>query len=310
MDTLRWILLIVGVLVIAGLYGYYRWQEGTWTPPWLRDRRGGGEGPSSSRRRRERDVDVALKDLDDMVIDDPDAGDGVDLDMDISATDDGPFPVDWDDPDQTVSTPRVRPTAGRAREQSQGARAEETPREKPAPPAEPRGRRGGRHSRKPAPVEALESDPAWQDAGEKLIVLHVTAGKGYVFTGPPLIDALERVGLEHGMHAIYHRMVDAQSGPTPMFSVANMVEPGTFRPEEADQLETPGVALFLQLPGPFDGLTAFEQMLEAARRLADQLGGQLLDRQRCDLTTQAIEHIREDLREYRRLAHLAARRGG
>ena len=52
----------------------------------------------------------------------------------------------------------------------------------------------------------------------------------------------------------------------------------------------------------------FEQMLEAARNLARQLDGQVLDGRRCELTRQTLEHIRDDLLEYRRLAHLAARR--
>ena len=75
-----------------------------------------------------------------------------------------------------------------------------------------------------------------------------------------------------------------------------------------DEMETPGVALFMQLPGPFDGLTGFEQMLETARALARDLHAQVLDARRCELTRQTLEHIRDDLLEYRRLAHLAARR--
>ena len=281
MDALRWILLIVGLVVIAGLYAYFRWKEGrlTLNLPARKSRK--GNKPARSRR-SERDVDVALRELDDLVIDDPDSESEPDMDLEITP-DDGPFTVDWDDPDNTVSAPRVRPVTGqRAREESGSTAA----------PAS-------------GSSQSLEQDPAWQDAGEKLIVLHVTAGQGYVFTGPPLMDALERVGLQHGMHDIFHHMIDAHSGPTPLFSVANMLEPGTFDLRTVDQLETPGVVLFLQLPGPFDGLTAFEKMLETARRLEDQLGGQLLDRQRCDLTGQAVEHLREELREYRRRARLA-----
>lgn len=282
MDALRWILLIVGLVVIAGLYGYFRWKEGRLQLPsrnsWRRDT------PPRSRR-SERDVDVALRDLDDLVIDDPDMAAEPDMDLSISS-EDGPFPVDWDDPQQTVSAPRVRPVTGQSRE----SRPSRTPTDEP----------------KYAAGRELEADPAWQDAGEKLVVLHVTAGDGYVFTGPPLVDALERVGLQHGMHDIFHDIVDAHSGATPLYSVANMLEPGTFDLQTVDRLETPGVVFFLQLPGPFDGLTAFEKMLETARRLADLLGGQVLDQQRCDLTNQAVEHLREELREYRRRARLAA----
>ncbi|MEX0731917.1 MAG: cell division protein ZipA [Aquisalimonadaceae bacterium] len=279
MDTLRWILLILGVLVVAGLYGYYRWQEDGF----------GGAGKRRQRHRGDHDVDAALRDLEDLVIGDPEDADPVDSDLEIAPRETRAV-ADWDDPEETVSAPRVRPSAGQARASASATTAE-------PPDAEDM-----------LVSDSLESDPAWQDAGEKIVVLHVTAGKGYLFTGPALLDSLERIGLRHGMHGIYHWMLSAHSGSTPMFSVANMVEPGQFDPDQAEDMETPGVAMFMQLPGPFDGLTAFERMLETARRLADELDGQILDAQRCDLNAQAIEHIREDLREYRRKAHLAARK--
>lgn len=288
MDTLRWILLALGVLVVAGLYGYYRWQERATSR-----RSGKRQGPH---RRDDHDVDAALRDLDDLVID-PDSADEMNLDLEQSPRSQGSV-ANWDDPDQTVSAPRVRPAAGQSRTRSveavHGPTSRESARES--------------RSRYTPTSEDLEADPAWQDAGEKIVVLHVIAGNGYVFTGPALVAALERTGLRHGMHDIYHWTASAHSGDTPMFSVANMVEPGRFDLDNIETMETPGVAMFLQLPGPFDGLTAFEQMLETARRLADELDGQILDGQRCDLNAQAIEHLREELLEYRRKAHLSARK--
>ncbi len=284
MDMLRWILLLVGLLVIAGLYGYYRWQENGGS---LRlGRRSGGK-----RRRPEHDVDSALKDLDDLVIDDPDSvSNDVDVDMDIPVDDASEQRRFRDNLSETVSAPRVRNSS--------------LP-EGPAGGPEPRPRQG--QAELPG-FEREPTDEALQDAGQKIVVLHVVAGKGYCFTGPALIDAAKRVGLRHGEHAIFHHTMDTRSGRVAVYSMASMVEPGTFDLSRVDDMETPGVALFMQLPAPFDGLTAFEQMLETARRLADKLDGQLLDAQRCDLTQQAVEHIREELREYRRLAHLAARK--
>ncbi|MCC5810353.1 MAG: cell division protein ZipA [Ectothiorhodospiraceae bacterium] len=284
MDMLRWILLLVGLLVIAGLYGYYRWQEN-----------GGslrlGRRSGSKRRRPDHDVDSALKDLDDLVIDDPDAVSGdLDVDLDIpvdDAVDDRRF---RDDPTETVSAPRVRSSSL---------------------PDEPEGGRQEPVERGQAELPGFErppTDDVLQDAGQKIVVLHVVAGAGYCFTGPALVDAAKRVGLRHGEHSIFHHTMDTRSGRVAVYSMASMVEPGTFEPDRVEEMETPGVALFMQLPAPFDGLTAFEQMLETARRLADKLDGHVLDAQRCDLTQQSVEHIREELREYRRLAHLAARK--
>lgn len=297
MDMLRWILLLVGVLVIAGLYGYYRWQEkGT--------ARGGRRTPGRRRRREDPDVDSALKDLDDLVIDDPDADPaGLDIDVPLDEPRARTESVNLDDPDQTVSRARVR----HARPEPEPDRQSE-----PKPESPPADQHAEDPGQREFPGFAVDEpripDEEYQDAGEKIVVLHVVAGRGYCFTGPALVEAAERVGLKHGEHDIFHRTMDTRNGSVAVFSMASMVKPGTFDLSRVDDMETPGVALFMRLPAPFDGLTAFEQMLETARRLADSLDGYLLDPQRCDLTQQAVEHIREELREYRRLAHLAARK--
>ena len=318
MDTLRWILLLLAVVVVGGLYGYYRWQE----KGGLRLRGGKTGAPRGRRRRREDpDVDSALRDLDDLVIDDPDA-DPVDLDLDVPLDEPrgkAASGAGWnlDDPEETVSRARVRYTrSARAAppepgaEDTSGLPSDDAVASEPEPQTEPA------LAPKPAQRElpgfdeeqARIPDEEYQDAGEKIVVLHVVAGRGYCFTGPALVEAARNMGLEHGKHEIFHRTMNTRNGAVAVFSMASMVKPGTFDLSRVDDMETPGVALFLRLPAPFDGLTAFEQMLETARRLADSLDGYLLDSQRCDLTQQAVEHIREELREYRRLAHLAARK--
>lgn len=158
-----------------------------------------------------------------------------------------------------------------------------------------------------APVDESSSGAESDPGEEKIVSLNVMAPEGTHFVGPALVEALEAAGLRHGEHGIYHRTLDTRNGAIALYSVANIVKPGWFDLERIEEFDTPGVAFFLQLPGPFDGLAAFEQMLQAAREVASQLGGHLLDARRCDLTQQSIEHVREELLEYRRRAHIAAR---
>ncbi len=262
MDTLRWILLIVGILVIAGIYGAYKLQD------WRRERpRAGGRDGGVS----ERDIDGALENLDSLVVDEFDEQTGPEVE-----------PVDLTiEADERPSAPASRePAAAREPE-----RLDEEPEIAPEPGPE-----------SPAPV-----------GGEKIVVIGVGAPEGRMFSGREVAEAAQAAGLRHGEHDIFHRTVAAENGPVAMFSMANILEPGNFDPNHLDEIETPGVVFFLQLPSIFDGLIAFEQMLEAARDVARSLRGHLLDERRCDLSAQAIEHIREELREYRRLAHLAAR---
>lgn len=341
MDTLRWILLVLGLLIIGGLYGFYRWQEGRNAKGARVARRRGGRRD----RRSDRDVDDALRDLDDLVIDDPDD----DLDaLSVSPLDDEPAPVarrerkrspaeEWDADkaraDGILSPPRVRHRAAPVESEPspaepdlpEWAQAPEQPRPaevmpEPDPP-EPRVAQRDSVIPRPAPRQPMQRDfiaeetldeddeAIYQDAGEKIVVLHVTAGEGYCFTGPAVMETARKVGLTFGEQQIFHRYPGGDRRRTPLFGMASMVKPGVFDPQRIDSLETPGLAMFLQLPAPFDGLSAFEEMLETARRIADELDGHVLDGRRCDLTQQAVEHLREELREYRRRAHLAAKRG-
>lgn len=251
MDELRWILLIVGIAVVAGVYGFTRWQDGR-----RRQRRSKGDAFAE-----DIDIDKALRDLDDVVLErDP---------LDLSADEFDVIPVAREEASDPVR--RVQPE----------------------------------------PALVPEADRSEVPAGleEKVVVVNVAATDGRLFSGRTLVDTLEAAGMRYGEHAIYHRTLDTRKGPISLFSAANILRPGTFEPERLDQVQSPGVALFLQLPAPYDGLAAFEQMLDTARRIAERLDLKLLDERRCSLTNQAIEHVREELREYRRLAHLKAKKG-
>jgi cell division protein ZipA len=80
--------------------------------------------------------------------------------------------------------------------------------------------------------------------------------------------------------------------------VANIVEPGTFDPDAMEGFSTPGLVLFLTLPGPFDAVRAFDAMVEAARSLANSLKGTVCDATRSVLTNQTIGHLREDIIDF------------
>jgi cell division protein ZipA len=89
-------------------------------------------------------------------------------------------------------------------------------------------------------------------------------------------------------------------GGRPIFSIANIVEPGSFDLEIIDRFSTPGLALFLRLPGPAGGFAAFDAMLEIARLLAGKLSGDIRDERRNVLTTQAIQQLREHILTFNR----------
>lgn len=148
---------------------------------------------------------------------------------------------------------------------------------------------------------------AEQPAEEKILILHVVAPQEKPFLGVQIQTAFQEVGLEHGAMSIYHRMHTPNHQPEILFSVANMVQPGTFDPEQMNEFKTPGVSFFLRLPGPDEPVQAFERMLDCAERLAQRLGGQVLDASRSAMTRQGREHACEEIRRWRLRANLQRR---
>ena len=144
-------------------------------------------------------------------------------------------------------------------------------------------------------------EPAAEAVPEKILQINV-AGRNRRITGDQIMQAARDVGLLEGEMQIFHFSDDRDRM---LFSMANMVNPGTFPLKEMNSFVTPGVTLFSSLPGPADSMVVFEQMLDAARRLAALFDAELQDDSRSDLTKQTIDHIREEIVEYERRLKLA-----
>ena len=134
----------------------------------------------------------------------------------------------------------------------------------------------------------------------EVIVINVLAKSGEDFKGPALKKLFEACGLEHGDMDIYHRHEESDTTSPVQFSVANAVEPGTFKPEDMPALTTPGISFFMSMPGPTNALQAFDFMLETAQAVVRNLGGELKDERRSVMTPQTIEHCRQRIREFER----------
>lgn len=128
-----------------------------------------------------------------------------------------------------------------------------------------------------------------------LVILNIMATKGQTFTGKDIHTEMISVGLVHSEHQIYHY----QKNDVAVFSIANAIEPGFFELAKLDEISTPGLALFMQLPGPVECREALDTLLDISKQLADALKGDLCDESRSVLTPQTILHIKEKVEEYR-----------
>ncbi|MCB1858293.1 MAG: cell division protein ZipA [Gammaproteobacteria bacterium] len=150
----------------------------------------------------------------------------------------------------------------------------------------------------------FDQDTSSVELPVKILQINVRAKKGQ-FSGNSILMAAKEVDLVPGEMQIFHYQVGGGKGTTSLFSMASIVEPGTFPFGDMTVFTTPGVTLFAQLPGPRDGLEVFERMLDTAKRLAVRLDGEVLDETRSDMSKQTIEHIREEIMEHSRRVRLA-----
>ncbi|KHK65977.1 MULTISPECIES: cell division protein ZipA [Pseudomonas] len=151
-----------------------------------------------------------------------------------------------------------------------------------------------------------ESKPSGGDKdqaqAEEVLVISVICRDPSGFKGPALLQNILESGLRFGEMDIFHRHESMAGNGEVLFSMANAVKPGVFDLDDIDHFSTPAVSFFLGLPGPRHPKQAFDVMVAAARKLSQELNGELKDDQRSVLTAQTIEHYRQRIVEFERRA--------
>ncbi len=154
-------------------------------------------------------------------------------------------------------------------------------------------------------MEERDREEGRQDAAsalpvEEVLVINVVARDSEGFKGPALLQNILESGLRFGEMDIFHRHESMAGNGEVLFSMANGVKPGTFDLDDMDHFKTRAVSFFLSLPGPRHPKQAFDVMVAAARKLSQELSGELKDDQRSVLTAQTIEHYRQRIVEFER----------
>lgn len=252
-STVRIILIIIGALVLAGVYLWpgYRERVLAWWNDWRARRQAGGEESG-----------------------DGEVGEGAAL---SSA---GAYGEDYlaEEDDDLPPLPPNRRDSYWQREEPLPP-----PPEAPLPVSRP----------KPAPMPT-HTPPAEERRVSNLSVvqLSVVAVDDAFFTGGELEDAFDYVGLRYGEMGIFHRYGDDNKV---LFSVASMVEPGTFPVNDMLNFESPGVVLFFQASHVDDPVDVFDNLVTCCHELAIRLNGVEWDAERRPLTTGKIVAMRNAL---------------
>lgn len=179
----------------------------------------------------------------------------------------------------------------------------DAPQVETAAAADPRPMTGNvRGASEAPPAEEPQSAPAASDPApvEEVLIINVVARSEEGFPGAAMQQSIMESGLRYGDMNIYHRHESMTGNGDVLFSMANALNPGTFDPDELEHTHIRAVSFFMGLPGPRHPKQALDLMIASARKLAQELGGDLKDESRSVLTAQTIEHYRQRIAEYER----------
>jgi len=135
--------------------------------------------------------------------------------------------------------------------------------------------------------EKIEESPN-SSAPQMVLSLLVLAPKGEQFRGSQIKMALSEAGFTFGKMDIFH----LSEGDESLVSVANVVEPGSFLPDELADFKTPGLVVFSQLPALLSGGEVYAKWYKAAKKINVVLGGRLTDLHQNPLDSDAFDALR------------------
>ncbi|GAL19781.1 cell division protein ZipA [Vibrio maritimus] len=132
----------------------------------------------------------------------------------------------------------------------------------------------------------------------EVLVLNVHCSGDVPFNGTELFDSMRQNGLIYGEMDIFHRHADLSGTGKVLFSVANMMQPGTLQHDDPATFTTKGISFFMTLPCFGEADQNFKLMLRTAQQISDDLGGNVLDDRRNLITPTRLDAYRQQIKEF------------
>ena len=116
-------------------------------------------------------------------------------------------------------------------------------------------------------------------------VFNVAAKEGKAVRGHELLQFFLTAGFRFGEMSIFHRHQYSDGTGPVLFSIANMMKPGVFDPENMEQFHSEGVTFFLTAPNNEINIKeAFDMMVVAVEQMAEEFDCVVLNGARKPLT--------------------------
>jgi len=154
--------------------------------------------------------------------------------------------------------------------------------------------------------EQTKPDEIKATGPEEILIVNIMARSDVPISGAALKEAFSTQKLKFGEMGIFHRHHKNDGDAGVVFSVANIVEPGSFDFANMETIETPGICLFLSLPTVCSAVEAYNDLVSTARSIAAHVGGDLKDENRSTFTNQTVEHGKQRAMEFERKLKLSA----
>lgn len=125
----------------------------------------------------------------------------------------------------------------------------------------------------------------------RIVALRVVPRPGERFNGAALRQALVGEGFIHGELEIYHKPI---GDSRVLLSAASLTRPGTFDPKTIDGLLFAGLNVFAVMPGPLPARETIERLCLVGRTLAQRLRGEAQDSKGLPLTEARVAELRRE----------------
>lgn len=134
---------------------------------------------------------------------------------------------------------------------------------------------------------------------EDFFVFNVAAKEGKYVRGHELLQFFLTAGFRFGEMSIFHRHLHSDGTGPILFSIANMMTPGVFNPEEMEQFRSQGVSFFLTAPNDEINIKeAFDMMLVAVEQMAEEFDCVVLNAEREPMTEAQFRDYHKRLLRY------------